>query len=316
MGAMREAHGLLSGMGDRAGALLATKHIGSMLAQQGELEEASDYLQRALVEAKAIGDKAGEMLALGSLAALTQLQDPVAAIPLFEEVIALAEAAGERQTMASYIIGSSLAHAASGDNQEALARLERGMGIARRLRATPLLVRALSAKAQLLLKTGDAQGALYESKTALRELEDLLGGLGEEQSASARAAYADVFALGAEAATRLGQTGDALRFLESGRAGALLESLGGRDALRWTDLPEDLAETRARAQAEEVQARRAYAAAMRSRKRKPALAASKRLNAAREALRSLSARVQREAKRAAGLFYPRAAPLEEIQSWL
>ena len=60
-----------------------------------------------------------------------------------------------------------------------------------------------------------------------------------------------VFAMGAFAAAKAEDAAELLTFLESGRAGALLDTLGSREALRWkaeTLSPElQLADTRAEA---------------------------------------------------------------------
>ncbi len=314
--AMQAAHDMLEAIGDRPGQLLALKFLGQLLRGEGDLDTAEAYLRRAHEGWKALGVEEDALLALGALADVALARDPKSSLPLYDELLAAMEARGNRSHLATFLLASSRALEATGDRTEALARVERALKIMRRLRETPDRIRALGWKAELLLRAGDARGALHAATTALRELEEILGGLGEEQSASARATHADVFEAGAEAALRLDRTDEALRFLESGRAGALLESLGGRDALRWTDIPPELAEARALAEAEERQARRAHAAAIRLRRVKAAGEASKRLAAALDRLRSIGARFQREAKRAAGLVYPRAAPVDEIQDQL
>ena len=82
--------------------------------------------------------------------------------------------------------------------------------------------------------------------------------LGEEEGASLRSDYAWIYAVGARAGARLEEAPEVCHFLETGRAGSLLESLGGRRVLRWSDVPESLRHMEAKARAVEVRARRAH----------------------------------------------------------
>jgi len=105
-------------------------------------------------------------------------------------------------------------------------------------------------------------------------------------------------------------------FVESGRAGSLLESLGGRRALGDTVIPDELrAEERAARDAVSA-ARNELDKARAAGKRKDIRRARAALRKAQEALLDTVARIQRASKAAANLAYPQAAPLGSIQAAL
>ena len=62
----------------------------------------------------------------------------------------------------------------------------------------------------------------------------------EEEGSRARERFQELFAVGTLAALAEDEPAEALRFLESGRAGALLDVLGQGRSLRFADLPEEL----------------------------------------------------------------------------
>jgi hypothetical protein len=157
---------------------------------------------------------------------------------------------------------------------------------------------------------------LASASEALADLGAVVGGLGDEQGASARGMHADLFEVGARAAAALGNVPEGFRFLESGRAGGLLEGLGGMQGVSDSVLPEGL-------RVEESRARTAEAAAADALRRAAEvgdLAVVRQRRAewdrAREELRTAIGRIQREAKEAAGLAYPVAASLSDVQSAL
>ncbi len=103
-------------------------------------------------------------------------------------------------------------------------------------------------------------------------------------------------------------------FLESGRAGALLESLGSRDELAAAAVPPQLQddEATARHALEEAQAK--YDTAVKAGKRKGIRVARDEVEAARTAYLKIVAMVQRAAKASADVVYPQAAELAAIQA--
>ena len=81
-------------------------------------------------------------------------------------------------------------------------------------------------------------------------------------------------------------------------------------------MPEDLRRAEAEAKAAEARARWEYGRALGTGDLQEIRRTAKALDDATEEIREVTARIQREAKRAAGLFYPRAATLEEVEGWL
>src|SRR5205085_6920366 len=104
--------------------------------------------------------------------------------------------------------------------KEAREALERGARLARSLRMSSLLAELLTETALVDLGTGDSRRALGTAQQALDLLETLLGGLGDEEGASARGQHEDLYAVGAIAACGEHDAAETFRFLESGRAGA------------------------------------------------------------------------------------------------
>ena len=208
-----------------------------------------------------------------------------------------------------------LAREAMGDRAAAIHGLQQAAREARRLRAPGLEMRFLCHLAEMRLAAGDTGRALMTAQQVVEGLEDLLGGLGEEEGTTAREQFAVAFEVGASAAARLEEPEEIVRFLESGRAGSLLETLGGRRILRWDDLPERLRGDEAAAQAEEARARHAHARALEGRRVREIRTTVEALHQAMDAVRDVNARIQREAKRQAGLFYPRAETIEAIESF-
>lgn len=181
------------------------------------------------------------------------------------------------------------------------------------MRTRDIQVDAIIARARRHYEAKAYDAALGAAREALGLLEKMIGGLGETAAGTARGKYQRVFALGTLSAARLGRADDVLHFMDSGRAGALLESLGGRDAMRWAELPDELHDLKGRAEAAQARAQRAYADALQTGLRKKTRAASKALDQARSDVEAVIGRIQREAKRQAGLLYPRATTMDELQ---
>ncbi|MDJ0974940.1 MAG: CHAT domain-containing protein [Planctomycetota bacterium] len=251
--------------------------IGDIHAERGAYEKALEHKQRALEMQRAIGNRIGIASALGQV---------------------------------------GLAKWRVGDKDAAETLLSQAVREARRLRAWEPLLDHLSVLGHLRLEQGQPGRALMAAQEGLTTIETVFGGLAEDESAASRSRHLSMYRLGVRAAAALEEPAEVLRFLESGRAGALLETLGGRQALAWADLPEPLREAEAAAKAAASRARWAYNRALGTGKRRAIRAAARALDAAMEDVREVASRIQREAKRAAGLVYPRAATLEELQGWL
>src|SRR5207249_2366984 len=140
--------------------------------------------------------------------------------------------------------------------------LDRAVRAAEKLGTNRLLAFALGALARARLESGDAGRAIADAHHAVLLLKTVIGGLGEEQGATAREQYTGLFATGLAAAAMGDDAPEGAFFLESGRAGTLLESLGAREALPWQSLPESLRLAEGEARAGEARALVAYSKAL------------------------------------------------------
>lgn len=304
-------------IGDQAGVALTLVNIGNIHYDLHEHAKALSCYERSLTLMEESGNRAGVAKTLGNIGNVYYLAGEYPkALSYQERALALKEEIGDRAGVASTLGHIGLVHEGLGAHPKALSYLGRAVREARRLRVRRILVEHLSNRARVFLANGKAGRALAASQKALMEVEGLLGGLGEEEGASARERFADLFAGGTLAAARLDEPAEALTFLESGRAGALLETLGSRRALCWADLPEELRRAEAEAKAKESRARYDYGRALDGGNFREIRKAAKALDETTGRIREVSARIQREAKRQASLFYPRAATLEEIEGWL
>ena len=105
-------------------------------------------------------------------------------------------------------------------------------------------------------------------------------------------------------ALRRGSVQDVTFFLEAGRAGALLEALGTRDAIDSAVIPLELHVAETTARRREARASRAYRRALAAGKPKPVREARKALDEAMGDVREAISRIQREARKGAAIRYP------------
>jgi hypothetical protein len=148
---------------------------------------------------------------------------------------------------------------------------------------------------------GDPEEALDELRRAMVLVEEISEGLSDEETFRAREQRARVFALAAAAAFETRGADLVFRVLERGRAAALLDAMGTRDALREVSLPRELVQEIRRAQDG-----LAYAQKRLSHARESGVVAAIReartdCGAAEHRLEETSARAERELRRAAGI---------------
>ena len=303
----------------RAGASAhAMAGLGILRTDLGDYEGALQYLNAAHAQASVLEMKQLEATTLSNIARVHYIrEDYVKALEFYEHARDAADEINDREVHARCIgaIGSVLLR--QGKRKEGYEELRECERQARRLRARGLLVWCLSLLASAHLDDGDPSKAMFFAREARTEVGYLLGGLGGTASAQLRSKHADLFHTGALAAVRVGDTAEALTFLESGRAGRLLELLGGRHALRGRDLPEGLRRAEQEAELKESAARSEYQRAVSEGNLKKVRAAAHVLDAAEVRLSEVNEKIQRTASaKMATLFYPRAATLEELQGLL
>ncbi|MCZ6572882.1 MAG: CHAT domain-containing protein, partial [Planctomycetota bacterium] len=103
---------------------------------------------------------------------------------------------------------------------------------------------------------------------------------------------------------------------ETGRAGGLLEALGGRAQLRSAAIPEGLREEEALVRKAMDTARARHQEAVQVKDLKQARSRKKELDVAQEKMRDVIQKIQRDAKASAGLLYPSPVALAELQGTL
>jgi CHAT domain-containing protein len=177
-------------------------------------------------------------------------------------------------------------------------------------------VRGLSALARFHLADGRPRESIDLAREAVERLSRLVSGVSDVHAASARGVYSEAFGVGAQAAARVDDATAALYFIESGRAGALLEALKVRNVLAASELPPELAEADRAARSREVEAANALRRAVESGSRATMKTARAEFDAAQQTVVDVVDRIQREAKAAASVAYPKADSLDAIRSRL
>ncbi|MCC7136961.1 MAG: tetratricopeptide repeat protein [Planctomycetes bacterium] len=304
-------------LGDKAGAATTSGNIGVVEQSLGDHAKALATFERTLGMHESMGDQMGAARTLGNIGGVHEvLGDTARALSVFERALAAQEALGDKAGAASMLIRIGTVQHTLGDSTKAIKFLERSARAAEKLGAIQLLVDALGNLAAVRLQSGDSGRALSDAHRAVSLLKTLVGGLGEEQGATARARYASLFSTGLAAAAKLDDASEAAFFVESGRAGTMLESLDARDALRHAALPETLRVAEAQARSAEARALVGYAKALDGDDLVAIRARDDELKAARGQVQEVGERIQREAKKVAGLWYPVATPVEDLQRFL
>ncbi len=304
-------------IGNRAGIARTLGNIGNIHGSLGDYARALEYQERALKLEEEIKDRAGIARTLGNIGLIHEsLGDYARALENLERALKLEEEMGDRAGIARTLGNIGSIHQLLGDHARALEYQERALVAAREIDARETEVHSLWRLARTHLAAGRPAEASSLAREAVTALARLVQGLGEEQGAMARERWADLFDMGVSAACSLGHAVDAAFFLESGRAGALLESLGGREALRSRAVPEELQGVERMARAGDTAARRAHERALDGGNREEIRKSRAALDAARGKLEEAVSRIQREAKGAASLVYGRVDTLDEMRGRL
>jgi CHAT domain-containing protein/tetratricopeptide (TPR) repeat protein len=305
-------------IGDGRGLPEIYNSIGGILLRLERYAEAVEELKKGLEAAEAVNDQVMAKKMLANLGAgYDDLGRPNEAIGYYERAVKADEELGDRAALAGTLSNLALTYAkAKQDRPKAIELLTRSVEIAREAECIQPLVDGLwNLSHQLLLAERHKESAAA-AREAVLALPTLVAGFGEEQGAKMREQYAPVFEFGALAGLQMKDAAEACWFLESGRAGTLLESLGGRDSIASFAVPAELRELEGKARAELAAATDEQRAALESHKLAAIQSARKRAAAARERFADVVERIQREAKLAASVAYPRAAKLADIRAAL
>ncbi len=244
---------------------------------RGVTKKAVLYAEAAVARLSSVGDALRVAQARGELARFRRLAGRTQeAIALHREILAAARAMGARSLVVSQCGGLAAAELAAGRPNEALAAARDGL---------------------------DAVGGV-------------VGGLSDLEGTSARESLAGLCEAGCLAARLVKDDAEVARFLEGGRAGALLEALGGREVLRDATVPEALAAEEARVRDVESEAYGEWLSALQTGVVEDVRARRAPLEKARADVQAVVDRIQREAKAGADLVYPRPDALRDLQGRL
>jgi tetratricopeptide (TPR) repeat protein len=199
--------------------------------------------------------------------------------------------------MADTLLAAGRVDASIALHQHVLARAT-GFG------SVDLASREWGALATCRRRQGDLVGSVLAARALAWRIGGVVGGLGDEESSLVRDRFATAFYDGAWAAARLGDVGSVVELLEAGRAGALLEALGGRSRLFALTVPAEVQEELRLLQAAETRARSAFLEGG---------ASIGELRRAQADVAAFVSRMQRDAKARSGLAYPSVDGLPALQ---
>jgi len=314
---LRRALAIYEKMNNRRHAAAVLGGLAIMRTSVGEHEEAVADLRRVLVIYREMDNRIMEANATtnlgGTLVALARYREALGHIQRALEL----ETANRNAAEVANLLGLlGVTHQGLGQTKKAEQYFDRSIEAAEKAGATGVLVRNLGTFAWMRYHQRDTPGAVELARRALAELPTLVRGLGEEQGASARGTFSNLFEIGCLASLHAGDTSSLSLFVENGRAGGLLESLGGRDTLRGSVVPRSLRLDEETALHAARKAEERYRKALATRKRKATRTARKELRKTRAALLEVAQRIRREAKLAAKLLYPEANGIDEIRAAL
>jgi len=308
---------VLEAAGNRQAAAVTLGNLGLAHDWLKDYPRALDCYQRALEMKEAVGNRAGMAVTLSNIAGVYHsLRDNAKALEFYERSLALDRELGSEAGVAGTLVNLGVLADDMGDPTKALQRLGEAQELAERLGASDLLLPALWGLAGTHLREGRSSHAAMAARRAVDLLDRISSGLAEEQGSRARERFAEIFTIGARAARAMNDPGLAAFFLERGRSATLLEALEGRDSLRAFVLGEELRREEAQAYALESAARDRVAAALSSGHRADLRAARQELGTAQASLEEVIGKIQRTARSAAGVLYPKSDTLETIQSRL
>jgi tetratricopeptide (TPR) repeat protein len=313
---MQEALALLEG--DPAQAAWVRLDLGAMLAEdRAHHDQARQHYEEARGTFERLADVAGQATVLARLADLhVRMLDLGEAQRALDASQPLMRALKNRLGALGNEITQAELYLARGDPGRALEELEKARSEAKRLGALDARVwtHQLIAKARLAM--GRADLALETANGAVPFLQQMAQHLGDGQGASTRARFAELYATGLQAAAAMNDVRSVLDWLESSRAGALLETLGGAAALQAAALAPELRALRADAAGREEAAYKSYLRELEHGTAASRNSARERFDAAQLDVSRTAERIMGESKARARVLYQDAATEEEIRAAL
>ena len=297
---------------DRGAVCSALLRLAGMAVAAGEDREGLSYLEEALEASRGSEGAANVGRVLGGLADVrARIVDSSDANDLGKRLRARLEEIGNVEALARTHLLEGWSRYRAGDLTGAADSAGRCVALAREGAYRRILVDGLLLTAQVHHAAGRHREALASVDASIEALPDLVRGLGEEEGARARERWRELFVLGTRCALALGDTDGFARIVESGRAGSLLESLGGREGMT-AAIPEDLRRAEAFARLAERAATARLARARETGDPAEARDCDNELAKAQGELVRVTERIRRLEKVAADALYPRARSLTEI----
>jgi len=289
----------------------------SLGVAERDLSKKIEYYRQALALNEQLGQRNNVAIVLGNLGVIySRSGDLAKASMCLERARKLSEELGDRLRLGFALMGAGLVADRRGKLTAAEGFFEQALNLAVETGRTRDEVLAWSNMASVRLRLGKPRAAIDAARNGIAKLTLLVGGLDEQRGASTRDQWVGIMDGGMRAAAQLGDLSEVSFFIESARSGVLLESLGGREKLRESVLPPEMRALEAKARSELRAAQARYRAATKNRKRKQIRAARVALDEAQTRMLEAVARVQRAAKSAADVVYPKAADLKDIQASL
>ena len=288
-------------------------NLGSVHFHLGEIDDALRCYEDARAIYEDARDHAGTAKALFSLGRVRKVQGGYrTALDIYRQALDLQDADSSDAVRTRCAMAETLL--AMDRPDDALQQIDTALESVSSETARIVEVELLVVHALIWLRKKLPERAVQRIRRALDVLLEVTSGLADEHVVGLRDRRGWVFDAGLAVALRTGRVDLAVEFLEHGRAGALLEGLGGRGGHR--GIPQDLLDAELGAGRRLAAAGRVYLAARAARKRKELSAADDEVRAARSAYRAVQQRLQREAKRVASVFHPVPDSLADIRGSL
>jgi len=295
--------------------LLALLALAGIEADRNEVGASDTLLKRAGALADKLKDPVLAARVHGSLGQNRRREGARdAAARHYEKALLLAAGAGNTDVagLAREALGEIARE--QGHFAEARALIGKALDAARAAGNLPVVARCLVTLARVHLDEENPAAALTLAGEALAHGHSFARGLSFEEGVVGRAA-SRWNTVGIEAALAMKDAAALYRFIEAGRAGALIEALGGREAVRSVEVPAPLALERAE-RAKTLAAATTAAEKAHGASRKELRRTRTAVAAARKSLRRLDARIERRRREVAAATAPEPLPAARVQAQL
>jgi len=312
-----EALEILRRFGEKRNVAMAIANIGTVDDALEQWDAARARFAEALVMMRALGDKPGEAFVLSNLGVTQKKQGEYeAALRTFEAALQIYRAVGNRRASIDLLINTSATLRRLGRLEDAQRAQDEAAALLTEVHDLPASARIAWGNAQLQFQRGRFQETLALVDKGLAIVNEVVGGLAGGESAGVRDTFAGLFDIGYRAALAAGDPNALVGLVERGRAGSLREALGSRAELEAAVIPAGLLAELEAARGAQASAYRATRRAQQRRIRKAMREGKAAYEKARLEVTRVTKRIEREAKRSAGVTLSDPDSLAEIQARL